>query len=127
MFSFNSKFYFDNGLKISVPKDLIDYYRKLLTYATYNTQKFNYPKYRPHISVILPKIHGVTNVEKSKKYIGKLATVEYDPEKFIHSRVNHYVPVICQEAEEVKRELGIFEKPHFLGLHITIANMKNLD
>jgi hypothetical protein len=139
MFKYRSHFYFDNGLKIKVDFDLLRYYMWHL-YRNVDSIGLNYPKHKAHISVILPRIHGKEAVEKSKKYAGQPVDLCYsgDIKQGGSWFKNYWLPVECDQAEQVKKELGVKEntiwrmllhhlhikhKP-FLGYHATIASTK---
>lgn len=124
MFKYRSQFYFDNGLKIRVDFDLLRYYMWHL-YRNVDSIGLNYPKHKAHISVILPRIHGKEAVEKSKVYVGQPVDLCYSGDiKFGGSWFkNAWLPVECDQAEQVKKELKIKET-NFIGYHLTIGSTK---
>lgn len=128
MFNYDSHFYYDNGLKIYVEQELLDYYFWHIRKATYNCLKLQKPAYGGHISVILPNIHGEEKSESSKKYIGERVSFSYDNEIIQGGSAkgfkNFFVKVECQRANQIKEELKIVEEG-FLGLHFTICSNKS--
>lgn len=124
MFKFSSQFYFDNGLKIKVNFDLIRYYMWHL-YRNVDAIGLNYPKHKAHISVILPRIHGKETTEKSKKFAGQSVDVCYNGDiRFGGSWfLNAWLPVECERAEQIKKELRVKEE-NFLGFHVSIGSTK---
>ena len=115
-----------NGVRIIAPFDMVLYYQKLFTMATWNTVKSQLPRHGAHISIYLPDIHG-KNVDMTPiLYMkGKKIEFEYDPLDFIITRKNVWMKVRCEEANKIKDMLKIVDK-NFLGFHMTVLNFKNL-
>jgi len=126
MFEYTSKLYFHNGLKIKIEEDFLNYYYWHLLKSKHSTLGLSLPKYKNHISIILPKIHGKTIVEKSKKYVNELVTFTYTGEIIKGGTwfENYWLKIQCDRVAQIKQELGVVEK-NFLGLHLTLASTKN--
>lgn len=116
----------DGSVKILCDKGLLDYYKKMVEKRFW--LKTHYPKHGPHISIILPKHHKNVDLNKIKKYNGKIVKFKYDPYIMIGGKGkgyrNFWLKVECPFAEKIKRELGVKDN-NFLGLHLTVANTKN--
>lgn len=125
MFEYQSKFYFNQGLKIKVDFDFLNYYYWHVLKSSHSTLGLNRPKYSNHISVTLPKLHDKEAVEKSKIYAGQKVSFWYDGNIIIGGSyfTNFWMPIDCPRADEIKREVGIEDK-NFLGFHLTLANDK---
>ena len=83
------------------------------------------PAHSPHISVILPRIHGKDKTEQSKKYAGQIVEVVYNGDIVKGGTwfTNFWMPVTCDAATKIKKELNITET-NFLGYHLTLCNDK---
>jgi hypothetical protein len=115
-----------SGVRIIAPVDFILYYQKLFTMATWNTIKSQTPQHGAHISIVLPKIHGeAADLSPIHQWNGKRIEFEYNPLDIIITKKNVWMKVKCDEAENIKKILGITDK-NFLGFHMTILNFKNL-
>ena len=114
----------NNGVRIILHDDFVRYYQWLINKYHYNTVKTQLPKHRAHITVVNPKIHKNVDFNKAKKYIGKVVDVTFDPEEMYISKVNYWIPVKCEFADKLKKELGVNDGANYYGLHATICNKK---
>lgn len=117
----------DGSVKIICDKGLLEYYKKMVEKRFWI--KTHYPKHGPHISIVLPKHHKNVDLNKIKKYNGKIVSFKYDPYVYIGGQGkgyrNFWLKVECPFANKIKEELGIRDNKNFLGLHLTISNTKN--
>lgn len=124
MFKAKGKLEIRKGVRIVITNlDLIRYYQKLFSFYTYKTVKSQLPMYGTHVSIYLPKIHGIVNTDVIKHLDGKEIEFEYDVENIRVTKKNIWMSVFCVEADEIKKQLNLVDKS-FLGYHLTIANFK---
>jgi hypothetical protein len=112
-----------DGIRIIANIDLIRYYHRLVDWHFYRCQKFQLPAHGAHVTIVNPKIHKV-NWAKARKYIGKVVEFDVYPEDAHISAVNVWLPVRCNFADEIKKELGVDDGRNYWGLHATVANKK---
>ncbi len=113
--------------------ELLRYYLWHVYRCPFDTLGQMVPKYRAHVSVILP-LHGEKAMEESKKYDGEKVEVSYSGEilkggrALINNRphVNYWMKVYCDRADEIKKELGVVEN-NFLGFHLTVSSNKGFN
>lgn len=113
-----------NGIRIVFDLDLILYYNKLIEYHYYRTVKTQLPMHGAHITIVNPKIHGITDFRKYKRLEGTPVKFLYFPEDMYVSKCNWWIPVKSKFADNLKRSIHIYDKPGYLGLHMTVANRK---
>lgn len=114
--------------RINVDTDFCNYYRKLiLEYYGENSIDFQTPKHGAHITIISSKIHPNINTESVLKYHGDIIPFQYDNHIYKGGTIftTYYAYVECFFAEFIKRKLGIWSEPDFLGLHVCICNNKS--
>jgi hypothetical protein len=126
MNKFNSygKIEVNNGIRIVCKLDFILYYQWLIRKHYYNTIKIQNPTHEAHITIVNPKIHKNIDCSLANKYIDQTAEFVYFPERLYVSPVNFWIPVECNLADEIKKELKVDDGPNYWGLHITICNKK---
>jgi len=113
-----------NGIRIVTDLDFIRYYKTLIDYYNYRTERLQLPAHGAHITIGNPKLHRNLNLRMAQKYHGKVVEFQYDPENAYISKVNYWLPVKCVTAENLKNELSIDDGPRWWGFHITICNKK---
>lgn len=123
MFKSFGKIQVQDGIRIITSHDTILYYHRLVDEYFFHCKKFQLPAHGAHVTIVNPKIHKV-NWAKARKYIGKVVEFEVFPEDAHISAVNVWLPVFCDFADELKRELGVDDDRNYWGLHLTICNKK---
>jgi hypothetical protein len=124
MFKSHGYLQIEQGVRILTPLDLILYYQKLFSLATWHTRKFQTPKHLGHISIYLPNIHGENGSMAPIKHLnGHEISFQYDPADITITQKNVWMKVICEEAQAIKDNLKIVDK-NFLGFHLVICNFK---
>ena len=112
------------GVRINTSLDICSYYQWHIRKAFYNTVKTQLPKYKAHITIANPNIHKNCDFNTVKGLNGKKVTFEYNPQEIFRSRKNFWIPVKFDLEKEIKNLLKIVDSPNYLGLHLTICNMK---
>ena len=123
MFKSSGYLQVSDGVRIITSHDTIRYYHRLVTEYFFHCEKFQLPAHGAHVTVINPKIHKV-NWAKARKYSGKVVEFEVFPEKAHISAVNVWLPVHCDFADDLKKELGVNDGPNYWGMHMTVCNKK---
>jgi len=115
----------DNGIRIITNVDICKYYSWFIKKEFWNTIKTQIPKHQGHISIILPKIYGISDFSKALKYKNRKVEFAYDPENMYISKVNFWLPAQCYIEKEIKDLFGIKDDPDkYWGLHLVVANKK---
>lgn len=116
--------YFDNGLKVSVDKDLLKYYFWHILKSPHTTLGLYPPAFKPHISIVLPNIHDQDIFEKSKNFIGQNVQFYYNGKliKGGSNFTNYWMPIFSDDIEKIKDSLKINDNSI---PHLTICNDKN--
>lgn len=123
MFKASGYIQVNDGVRIIASHDTIRYYHRLVDEYFFHCNKFQLPAHGAHVTVVNPKIHKV-NWAKARKYIGKVVEFDVYPEDAHISAVNVWLPVRCDFADNLKRELGVDDGRSYWGLHLTICNKK---
>jgi len=123
MFKASGYIQVNDGVRIIASHDTIRYYHRLVDEYFFHCNKFQLPAHGAHVTVVNPKIHKV-NWAKARKYIGKVVEFDVYPEDAHISAVNVWLPVRCDFADNLKRELGVDDGRNYWGLHLTICNKK---
>jgi len=123
-FKATGKLEVNNGLRIVCDYDFIRYYKWLIEKAFWNTQRLQLPAHGSHITLLNPKIHKGFTYAPALPYIGKDIEFIYDPSTIYESKVNFWLPVKCEFAEQLKNKCGVYEGKNYWGLHLTICNRK---
>lgn len=111
----------DNGVRVATNIDLCKFYNSLIKkQLNINPQL---PFYGAHITLVNPKLHNVLDFSEVIQYDGREVKFLYSPE-FFTSDVNFWIPVKCEIYHEIKWILNFRESPNWLGLHLTISNLK---
>lgn len=124
MFKSKGKIEIESGIRIAVKLDFILYYKWLIDKYNYHTIPLQLPKHLGHITIVNPKIHKNIDCSAANKYIGERVEFTYDPLNMYVSKVNYWIPVKCEWADNLKKELNVDDGFNYWGLHITIANKK---
>jgi len=114
----------NKGVRINTHIDVCKYYQWHITKYHYNTVKTQLPKYKAHITIVNPDIHKICDFKAVAHLNGRKVEFEYDPERMFRSRVNFWMPVKFDLEKEIKQILSIKDGKKYLGLHITVCNMK---
>lgn len=117
------------GLRVHIEHDFVNYYKKLIDMAVYNTQRLFTPRHGAHISVVIKSLHARQfDVSKLQKYHNRIVNFRYDTDIRIGGKgrgfVNYWMPVDFPDGFIIKRYLGIVDR-NFQGFHITIASNKH--
>lgn len=113
----------DNGVRIVLKNDICHYYRWLIA-KNFPWIRTQIPKYKAHITIYNPNIHGLKDTESIHYLQDKEVTFYYNPEMMYRSSVNFWLPVRSEIYNEVKYFLNFKETPNWWGLHLTVCNMK---
>jgi len=124
MFKSIGKIQVNDGIRIVANLDLIRYYKKLIDFDCYNTQKLQLPTHGAHVTIVNPKIHKKVRWWECKNYHGQLVEFEYYPEAAYVSSVNYWLPVECEFAMQIIDKLKVDNGDNWWGLHLTICNKK---
>lgn len=111
------------GVRININSEICEYYRRLFIYSTFNTINCQIPLYRAHVSVVLPKIHRVKNLNSIQQFHNQKVAIWYNPEDFVVTSKNIWLKVQCPIGDTIKEKLQI-EEPNFWGYHIVVGNFK---
>ncbi len=111
-----------DGVRIITGYDIIRYYQWLINRATWDTVKNQLPRFGAHITIVNRKIHNFS-FKEALEFNNLELEFDYFPEDIHQSRVNFWMPVKCEKALQIKKELKVTDKD-FWGLHLTICNTK---
>lgn len=113
----------NNGARLITSEDFILYYQWLIK-KQFPWTKIQSPKYKSHITLVNPSIHGNLDLSKIFHLQGVICDVQYSVEMYRSPR-NFWLPVLIPDIyHEIKDILNFQESKNWLGLHITIANTK---
>lgn len=106
---------------IDCDPDISAYYRKLFELYTYKTLKPARPAWSAHISVLTKE--QPQKLEKWKIRNGQSIEFVYNPTQIRFCPVYIWIPVVCEEALDIRVELGLKREPYW-PLHLTVGNFK---
>lgn len=106
---------------IDVDPEIGKYYRELYKLANFKTKVINRPIWDVHISIVTGEIPP--NKTLWKKHEKRWIEFEYFHQS-LSNEVFVWLPVICEEALDLREELGLQRNP-FHPLHLTIGNKKD--
>lgn len=113
----------NNGARLITNEDFILYYQWLIK-KQFPWIKVQSPKYKAHITLVNPSIHGYLDFSKIFHLQDVICDVEYGVEMYRSPR-NFWLPVLIPDIYyEIKDILKFQESQNWLGLHLTIANTK---
>lgn len=129
-----------NHLFVKVDNDFIRYYKWLIDKRFYgitgkntfvNQELLQFPRVGAHIGIVNSSIHGWNHKWKNILRLSRKIYFNYNPEDiriggFSKGFVNFWMPVYSKQIDQIKVDFNIKESKSFLGLHIVIANSKNL-
>lgn len=116
----------NNGVRILTHPDICKYYQWLIRKYHYNLVKMQTPSFFAHVTLYNPKIHGKKDVSLAAAYKNYQIELELYPEQMHISRVNYWIPVKCEIGDIIKKRMKIDDGDNYYGLHLTVANKKNL-
>lgn len=106
---------------IDVDPEIGRYYRELYRLSHYKTQVINRPAWDAHISIIANEVPP--DQTAWRKHERRWINFEY-----LHQPLSNglyvWLPVICEEALDLREELGLKRNPYH-PLHLTIGNNKD--
>jgi len=120
----------DHGgaVRIFVDFGLCHYYKAMVERRFW--LQTNFPKHKPHITIVNPKIHTeISNWDYAKKkWNGQYVKFTYDPYIKIGGKGkgfrNFWIHVQSPDIDAIKRDLRV--KKSGYGDHLTICNTKGL-
>ncbi len=130
----------DKAIRIRLNHDFCKYYMWLINKryygitgaGTFVAEYFNTPRYSSHISVILKQFHPWGEDWNNLNIKGKNVDIYYNVEDLrlgggVKKGVwGFWMPIYCEFAENLKKELKVKDNNRYLGLHVSICNNKNL-